>query len=46
MILVAGAMIVAWMSDMTAKFGVGGAGVLIMPGIITNLPLMVFEDQG
>lgn len=46
MILVAGAMIVAWMSDMTAKFGVGGAGVLIMPGIITNLPLMVFRGPG
>lgn len=46
MILVAGAMIVARMSDMTAKFGVGGAGVLIMPGIITNLPLMVFRGPG
>lgn len=44
--LVAGAMLVAWMSDMTTKFGVGGVGVLIMPGIIINLPMMVFRGPG
>lgn len=45
-VLLAGAMVVAWMSDMTAKYGIGGAGVLIMPGIITSLPAMVLHGPG
>lgn len=37
MVLVAGAMMVSWMADMTTKYGVGGAGVMIMPGIFISM---------
>jgi preprotein translocase subunit SecY len=46
MVLVAGAMLVAWMSDMTVKDGVGGSGVLIIPGIVTNIPQLLLKGQG
>lgn len=45
-VLVAGAMIVSWMSDMTVKFGVGGTGVLIIPGIASNMPRLFLRGQG
>lgn len=45
-VLVAGAMMVAWMADMTTQYGVGGAGVIIMPGIITSMPMMVMRGPG
>ena len=43
MVLVAGAMMVSWMADMTTKYGVGGAGVMIMPGIFISMPMMVMH---
>ncbi|AXR42749.1 preprotein translocase subunit SecY [Pediococcus pentosaceus] len=45
-VLVAGAMIVSWMSDMTTKFGIGGSGVLILPGIVDSMPRVLLYGQG
>ncbi|ABJ67174.1 preprotein translocase subunit SecY [Pediococcus pentosaceus] len=45
-VLVAGAMIVAWMSDMITKYGIGGSGVLILPGMIDSIPRVLLYGQG
>ncbi|USS93205.1 accessory Sec system protein translocase subunit SecY2 [Fructilactobacillus ixorae] len=37
-VLVAGAMLIVWMADLNAKFGIGGTSIFIIPGIIKNLP--------
>ncbi|USS91371.1 accessory Sec system protein translocase subunit SecY2 [Fructilactobacillus carniphilus] len=38
MILVAGAMLIVWMADLNAKFGIGGTSIFIIPGLIKSLP--------
>ncbi|TLQ04827.1 preprotein translocase subunit SecY [Pediococcus stilesii] len=45
-VLVAGAMLVSWMTDMMVKNGIGGAGTLIIPGIMSNMPYSLLRGQG
>lgn len=45
-VLVAGAMLVSWMTDMTVKNGIGGAGMLIIPGLMSNMPYALLRGQG
>ncbi|KRN18836.1 secY protein [Pediococcus claussenii] len=45
-ILVTGSMLVAWMADMTVDRGMGGAGILIFPGIFEAMPRSLINGQG
>lgn len=45
-ILVTGAMLVSWMADMTVDRGVGGAGIMIFPGIFAAMPRALVDGQG
>lgn len=40
-ILIAGGMFVVWIADLNAKKGIGGTSVLIIPGLIKNLPTVL-----
>ena len=35
-VLVAGTMLVTWLADMNTAYGIGGLGIMIIPGIITS----------
>ncbi|GAB2021993.1 accessory Sec system protein translocase subunit SecY2 [Pseudolactococcus yaeyamensis] len=45
LILVSGAMIVTFLAEMNKKMGVGKQMVLILPGLLTNIPTMLVSGQ-
>lgn len=46
LMLVGGAMLVAWMADVNANLGIGGLGMMIVPSLATSLPSMLTTGLG
>ncbi|AYG00922.1 accessory Sec system protein translocase subunit SecY2 [Lactococcus allomyrinae] len=44
-ILIAGGMIVSYIADMNMKKGIGKQMVIILPGLLANIPAMLFSGQ-
>lgn len=45
LILITGAMLISWLSDINSEKGIGGQSLFILPGLISNLPSMLVSGQ-
>ncbi|MBS7576333.1 MULTISPECIES: accessory Sec system protein translocase subunit SecY2 [unclassified Enterococcus] len=45
LILVAGGLIVSWLSDINCEQGIGGQSLFILPSILANIPSMLISGQ-
>lgn len=45
LILLTGAMFLAWLADMNTMKGIGGHSIFIIPGLISNLPAMLLTGR-
>lgn len=46
LVLIAGAMLITWLADLNVQHGLGGTMVMIIPGIIFNLPAVLRANNG
>ena len=45
LILIAGGLIISWLSDINCEKGVGGQSLFILPSLLANLPSMLVSGQ-